>query len=174
MPELPDYMYQREQQPDQKFLPDEMLYRRVPRETWDETDEWEDEDIALDCIEFPDMSVSRGKYGPMDAVRWEKGKLVDWGVIGFRVSDIPESVPFQGAFVYRMTPVHMPERKNYPHSEVQVFESPWLEPTIRTHITESALAGIPREAQQEWRELLRRQCYIILRPGEIAPSNSDS
>lgn len=169
MPELPDYMYQHARQIDPEFSPNEFLFRRVPKYIWGDHDIWADEDIDSDCIEFPDMSVEREKYGlTADSARWERGKYVDWGVIGFQVQDIPSTIPFQGAFIYRMRPVHCPERRNYPHTEVQVFESPWDQPEQETHIGDSEMSGITPEARQEWRELLRRKCKIMLRPGENA------
>ncbi len=166
MADLPDYMLQRECQPDPIFASEEFLYRRVPKDTWGDSDMWEDEDIDLDCIEFPDMSVTRQKYDPPDAARWERGRHVDWGVIGFRVGDIPGSIPFQGAFIYKMRPVHKPERRNYPHSEVQVFESRRDDPQTETHVGEETMPGVTPGARQEWRELLRRKCEIIIRPRE--------
>jgi hypothetical protein len=82
MPELPEYMLQKGRPIDPDFLPEEHLYRRVPNETWNN---WRvDEDIELDAIDFPDMSVNREKYGPPNSVRWERGSYVNWGVIGFR------------------------------------------------------------------------------------------
>jgi hypothetical protein len=171
MPELPEYMLQKDRQPDPVFSPSELLFRRVPKDTWGERDMWEDEDIALDCIEFPDMSVSREKYGPSQAVRWERGRLVDWGVIGFQVESIPAVIPFQGAVKYKMRPIHKPEKRNYPHTEVQVFESPWDQPGVELHIGAGEMPGIPLDAQQEWREMLRRECRIILRPGDDAEAS---
>lgn len=172
MPELPEYMLQKERKLDPDFSPEEFLYRRVPKETWGDDDMWSDEDIDSDCIKFPDMSVQRQKYGLTgDSARWERGEYVDWGVIGFQVADIPESTPFQGAFIYRMRPIHVPQRKNYPHSEVQVFESPWDQPGQETHVDEESMAGITPEAVQVWVELLRRRCRIVLRPGEYITSD---
>jgi hypothetical protein len=105
-------------------------------------------------------------YGPPEAVRWERGNPVDWGVIGFQVEAVPKEVPFQGAFRYKMQAIHKPERRNYPHSEVQVFESPWEQPDMEVHIGERELPGIAPGARLEWRELLRRECKVVLRPGQ--------
>jgi hypothetical protein len=159
MPELPDYMLQKERKPDPEFSPEEELYRRVRPE------DWNDEEIELDTIEFPDMSVTRQKYGPPHAARWERGDYVGWGVIGFQVKGIPAEIRFQGAFIYRMRPAHVPHRRNYPHAEVQVFEASWEQPEQETHIDKKAMPGVPLEAQQEWRELLRRRCRMVLHPG---------
>jgi hypothetical protein len=65
MPELPAYMIKGGRPPDQSFTPEEMLYRRVPPDFWD------DDEIELDGIDLPDMSVTREKYGPPEACRWE-------------------------------------------------------------------------------------------------------
>ena len=160
MPELPEYMKKGEKQPDQVFSPDERLFRRVPPDFWD------DGGINVDAIEFPDMSVTREKYGPPSAARWDRGNLVDWGVIEFDVKDIPSRIPFQGAVVYSMKPVHVPLKNNYPHSEVQIFESKWGQTDVSVRLEKKTMPGVPREARQEWRELLRRKCRISLRPGE--------
>jgi hypothetical protein len=160
MPELPDYMLREQREVDPEFEPDEQLYRRVPHAYWD------DDEVELDAIEFPDMSVQRGKYGPPESARWDRGKYVNWGVIGFEVQDIPAEIPFQGMVIYKMRPVHVPLKKNYPHSEVQIFESKCNDPGSETHIVKNLLEGVTQEAQQIWRELLRRKCRIILRVGE--------
>lgn len=160
MPELPESMLQKDRVPDQNFAPEEHLYRRV------RPDDWDDEEIELDAIDFPDMSVTRQKYGKPDSARWVGADYLDWGVIGFQVRDIPREIPFQGAVIYRMRPVHRPNKRNYPHSEVQVFEAPWDQQHLEKHLDKASMPGVPREAQQEWRERLRRASRIVLRPGE--------
>ncbi len=162
MLELPEYLMQREQPVDPIFSPDETLFRRV------RPDDWDDDDVDLDAIEFPDMSVNRSKFGPPESARWDRGQYVNWGVIGFVVRDIPVEIPFQGAVIYRLRPVHKPHKRNYPHSEVQVFEAKWDSPGQENHIGVEKMPGIPHEAQQEWRELLRRKCRIVLRLGQDA------
>lgn len=169
MPDLPEYMLQRERKVETVFPPEEHLYRRVPDWIW--SDWVTDEDIELDAIEFPDMSVTRERFGPADSARWAPEGHVDWGVIGFKVRDIPAEIPFQGSVFYRMRPVHKPLKRNYPHSEVQVFEAKWESPEQEIHVDKNTMAGVPCEAQQEWRELLRRKCRIVLRPG---PEESDA
>lgn len=160
MPDLPEYMLQREREADPIFESDELLYRRV------QPDDWDVEGVNLDALEFPDMSVQRQKYGPPNSARWERGNYVEWGIIGFKVGDIPTDIPFQGSVIHKMKPIHTPHKKNYPHAEVQVFESKWDQQSVEMHIDKKTMAGVPLEAQQEWRELLRRKCQIILQPGE--------
>jgi hypothetical protein len=82
------------------------------------------------------------------------------------VRDIPAEIPYQGSVIYRMRPVHKPLKRNYPHSEIQVFEAKWEQPDQEIHLDTGKMPGVPREAQQVWRELLRRRCRIILQPGK--------
>jgi hypothetical protein len=160
MPDLPEYMLKKDKPTIDHFAPEEHLYRRVPHEYW------EDDEVELDTIDFPDMSVTRELLAPATSARWIGDEYVDWGVIGFRVSDIPPGIPFQGAYIYRMKAVHVPLKRNYPHSEVRVFESKWDQPDKELHLDKVSMPGVPREAQQEWREMIRRKCRIILRPRE--------
>jgi hypothetical protein len=160
MPDLPEYMLKKDKPTIDHFAPDEYLYRRVPDEFWD------DEEIELDSIDFPDMSVTRESLAPATSARWIGDEYVDWGVIGFQVSDMPAEIRFQGAYIYRMKAVHAPLKRNYPHSEVRIFESKWDRPDEELHVDKQAMPGVPREAQQEWREMIRRRSRIILRPGE--------
>lgn len=102
MPELPEYMLRKDKPTIAEFAPEERLFRRVPSESWD------DEEIELDAIDFPDMSVTRESLAPATSARWIGDDYVDWGVIGFRVLDIPSEIRFQGAYIYRMKAVHAP------------------------------------------------------------------
>ena len=49
------------------FAADEVLYRRVPLVLWPSTDD----DIELDAIELPDMSVARSRFGHPEWVRFD-------------------------------------------------------------------------------------------------------
>ena len=165
MPELPEYMLRKDKPAIVEFAPEERLFWRVPKEFWD------DEEIELDAVDIPDMSVTRESLAPATSARWIGDDYVDWGVVGFRVADIPSEIRFQGAYIYRMKAVHAPLKRNYPHSEVQVFESKWDQPQQELHVGKEAMPGVPREAQQEWRELIRRRCRIVLNPGEEPAEN---
>jgi hypothetical protein len=166
MPDLPEFMLKGGRPADPDFSPDERLYRRVPPRLW------EDDDVALDAIEFPDMSVTRQKYGPPEAARWDDRCVHrDWGIIGFRVADIPADLPFQGCFIYHMEAHHAPVKYNYPHSEVKLFESNW-QAANRTPLDRETMlrlaAGIPPEARRLWQEALRDKCQVILPRGETS------
>ena len=58
MPDLPEYMLKKDKPAIDDFAQDEHLYRRVPNEFWD------DDEIELDSIDFPDMSVTRESLVP--------------------------------------------------------------------------------------------------------------
>ena len=158
MAELPEYMQTKDKPVVHEFAPAERLFRRVPHTLWD------DDEIELDAIDFPDMSCTRESLAPPMAARWVGENDVDWGIIGFRVSDIPAEVPYQGAVRHRLRAEHAPLKRNYPHSEVRVYESPWDQPAIEIHLDKKQLPGVPREAQQVWREKLRRKSKIVLAP----------
>ncbi len=163
MPELPESMLPKGRPADQEFSQAEKLYRRVPDLIW--SVKWTDEDIELDCIAFPDMSVTRARFGTADCARWNKIEYLNWGVIGFLVSGIPSERRYQGAFIYRFRPVHRPSKYCYAHTEVQVFESRWEDQSTEVHIVKSMMEGVPLAEQQIWRELLRRECKVELQPG---------
>jgi hypothetical protein len=162
MPELPGYMLKGGRPSDPEFSPGETLYRRVPPEYWD------DDDIDLDSVSFPDVSVTREKYGPPESARWHFYEYRDWGIIGFLIKAIPRETRFQGAYIYRMKTSHEPTKINYPHCEIQVFEVAWDAPNAEVRLDEGTIQGVTRAAQQEWRELLRRGCSVIIRPGQVS------
>jgi hypothetical protein len=81
MVELPEGMLQLDKPVDDVFKPDEFLFRRVPHDCWDE------DRVAVDAIELPDMSVNRGKYSLPQWVRLLSDEFHDWGVIGFHRPD---------------------------------------------------------------------------------------
>ena len=82
MPELPDCMYTKERKPHRSFSHNETLYRRVSNYIWG------DDDIELDSIQFPDMSVTRSRFGLPASARWEGLTYLAWGVLGFKVTEI--------------------------------------------------------------------------------------
>ena len=116
MAEIPPEMTTRGRSEDPHFADDEHLYRRF------HPDQLDGGEIAIDAVELPDMSVNRSKYGPPEWVILDEG-FETWGVLAFRVRDIPpdREMWHQGVIAYTLTPRHMPLRNNYPHSEVWVF-----------------------------------------------------
>jgi hypothetical protein len=143
-------------QADQRFEPEEFLYRRVPPEQWEA---WDD-DIELDAIELPDMSVVRGKYAHPEWARFQgdEYKYADWGVIGFRVQNIPSPLQHLGVFICTFRAVHAPLRRNFPHSEVQAFED-------EMHI--DAPSKLDFNLHLRWREHLLRSIKKLIGPGAV-------
>lgn len=157
MIELPPGMRTEGRQPDQQFHSDEHLYRRVPLVLWEDADD----PIELDAIELPDMSVVRSKYGHPEWARFEgdEYKYEDWGVIGFRVGDIPPELMHLGVFHYTFGPVHDPLKKNYPHSEVRAYEN-------GQHV--DVAANLDYALHLRWREHLARRLVKLIAPeGEV-------
>ncbi len=158
---------QRDKPVDDDFKPDELLYRRVPHEFWD------DDRVNIDAIDLPDMSVNRGKYSESRWVRLLSEEFHDWGVIGFHVKDIPAEMLHLGIHRFRFRTKHVPHKYNYPHSEVQAFYSKAsAPPDSEEHIDREFLRReqlrnletlFPDELQLRWREQLRRKCRIILK-----------
>jgi hypothetical protein len=118
------------------------------------------------------MSVNRGKYSLPHWVRLLGDEYCDWGVIGFRVDDIPGVMQHLGVQIFRFRPMHVPQKYNYPHSEVQAYYSKADEPTVEEHIDKEFLKNeqrgqletlFPDELQLRWREQLRRKCRIVIK-----------
>ena len=124
------------------------------------------------------MSVNRGSLSPPWWVRYMEGRnpstgesevtLTDWGVIGFRVRDIPAKLMDKGIFTYEFRVHHVPVKNNYAHSEVRAFE---VDPSVPDDIG-NRLAGatfqerVDRILHVRWRENLLRKTRVFLRPGQ--------
>jgi len=74
-------------------------------------------DMDLDVVDAVNMSVNRSKYGPPEWVRL--GEFSDWGVIYIPVGRLPSARHHQGAS-HHIHPEHLPQKRNYPHSEIWV------------------------------------------------------
>lgn len=153
MPDRPAAMRRSGRPRDQDFRPDEYLYRRVPLELWAEAGE----EVDIDAIQLPDMSVIRGKYGHPEWARLESDECANWGVVGFHVGDIPERLLHLGVFVWSFGPRHVPLEDNYPHSEVWAFEN-------GTHV--NARSRLDSTLHLRWREMLLRKVRRFIRPYE--------
>jgi hypothetical protein len=153
MPELPDGMMQKERQPVSEFHEEEYLYRRVPHEYWDEGAD--DPSIELDAIALPDMSVGRSLFAHPEWLRLVED-AEDWAVVGFMVKHIPPEQWKDGVqYVFRA--VHAPDRRNYPHSEVQAFEE-----ATKLHVDGKKIL-LPHRTHLDWRERLIRKVRVFLR-----------
>lgn len=122
---------------------------------------WEDPDdeLPVGAVELPDMSVGRSKYGHAEWVRFDVGNhrhFEDWGVIAFRVGDIPTPEWKHGTFRDDFRPCHEPLDSDYPHSEVRAFEND-------VHITEPLKDLLPEDVHLKWREKLLRQARVLIK-----------
>ena len=150
MSEIPEAMMTRERDPDRLFTPNERLFRRFPPIYADGTR------VEMDAIALPDMSVNREKYGP------PKWLLLDddfegWGVFAFEVADIPDGFLVEGVRMYSFKPVHCPQKRNYPHSEVRAYEN-------GEHISSGSPERLPRDVQLRFRERLRWGVRVCIQP----------
>src|SRR5258708_39342136 len=115
MADVPPEMMTNARQPDPVFGDDEFLFRRFSPENLDGAE------VSVAAFELPDMSVLREKYGQPRFLLLDD-EFVDWGVVGFRVRDIPPNREiWHGPLAYALEPRHVPLRYNYPHSEVWVY-----------------------------------------------------
>lgn len=63
-------------------------------------------------------SVNREKYSqPQDVLFSETDEFANWGVLSFRVSDLPSAFPVEYS-QYSFFPKHIPMEDNFSHSEV--------------------------------------------------------
>ena len=126
------------------FVPDEVLYRRVPLILWAS----KNHDVELDAIELPDMSVARSRFGHPEWVRFDvvnNYHFEEWGVIGFEVRSIHPRLWVNGTDEFTFAPAHDPLDLDYPHTEVRVYLN-----GAQVHLAEV----IPHHVQLKWRELL--------------------
>jgi hypothetical protein len=139
---------------DPHFHPDEHLFRRVPLWLWDDPAE----ELGVEAVELPDISVGRSKYGHAEWVRFDvvKGRhYEDWGVVCVRVGDIPPEMWRDGVFHYEFRTCHEPLEKDYPHAEIRAYEND-------DHI--DLASRLPEEVHLKWRERLLRKTRAIIKP----------
>jgi hypothetical protein len=157
MAEIPAAMRKDDRHEDPHFTPGEYLYRRVPLESWEEGEE-----VDVDAIELPDMSVLRSKYGHPEWARLESDDYAEWGVIGFMVGDIPPELLHSGVFQFVFKPRHDPLKKNYPHTEVRAYE---VIDRQEVHINGKTRLMDP-DVHLRWRERLLQKIKEFIQPHE--------
>lgn len=145
----------------------ESLYRRIPHDLWDEDDPAHP--IDIDAIELPDMSVGRSRFAHPEWLRLASG-CADWAVVGFRVEDIPRE-QFIDGIRYEFGPVHAPERRNYPHSEVRAYRAA-TEAVPDEHV-DGKKVMMPDRVHLEWREKLLRHVRVFIRALQSVRSRQD-
>lgn len=133
------------------FEADENLYRRFHPDSLDGST------VAIDAIAMPDMSTMRQRF--TDDIEWvlidttRQNDFSTWGILAFRVGDIPEQIEDVGAFEYEFAPKHTPQRNNYPHTDVRAFTA-----------GRSVDAELPPGIHLRFRLRLRFKIRVIKRP----------
>jgi hypothetical protein len=140
------------------FHNDEHLFRRVPLFIWDDAAD----ELGVEAIELPDISVGRSKFGHAEWVRFDvvnNKHYEEWAVIGVKVSEIPIAIWRDGYPKFWFKPCHVPLERDYPHSEIRAFDE------IGKHVQIADL--LPEDIHLEWRERLLRKMKTIIKPYEI-------
>jgi len=150
MAEIPNEMMTQGRPVDPVFQDDERLFRRF------HPDDLEDGGISSDAVELPDMSVNRSKYGPPEWLLLDE-EFEDWGVLSFRVDQIPVELIHNGQTHYTFLPQHVPHRRNYPHSEVWAF-------CEGEHVTDQTMSLLDPDLHLRWRQTIAWQSKIAITP----------
>lgn len=115
--------------------------------------------MSINSLKMPDMSVFRGKFCTAPCALHKHDK---YGVVKFRVREVPEFVASHGTTFYSTKPVHVPldNQFGYPHSEIRAFNY-----QTSKHVSKEQYR---EEADLIWRANLLRACKI-----EISPRDDD-
>jgi hypothetical protein len=132
---------------DNNFTPQERLFFRISPETEIGADDKPD----ASCIKYPDMSVNREKYSEQDDVIFS---FTGWGVAAFRVADVPQAIKSEGGPEYQYKVEHVPEDKNYSHSEVRTYKNGIYSEKIK----------LPEKVKKLYRTLLLNGVRVLMRP----------
>lgn len=112
---IPARLYRNGRSVDSVFAPEERLYLRFPRESYDHINCG----LLPSAIRSPvDQSVNRGKYSdPADVLlpHWP-----DWGIALLEVRDVPKEL--QSTITYRIRVEHDPLEDNYAHTEIRAYK----------------------------------------------------
>jgi hypothetical protein len=160
MADLPLEMLQRGRAADQDFHDDEHLFRRFPGTHYHPEEKLK---VGEEAIELPDMSVGREKHGGKpEFLLVNKTQLKkhhpEWGVFQFEVRDIPDRMNHLGQ-CYSFRPVHVPEKRDYFHSEVRCYDSD------QHHLNAKEI--LPRDLALRWRRILRLRIRVCIPCGPL-------
>lgn len=113
MPERPERMRRNGRPEDGSFKLNEKLFRRYTQSHYI-NGQFSNTGFSFNTP----PSVSREKYSQAaDVLFSEADKFANWGVLSFRVEDLPRSFPPEVP-QYAFWPKHRPLEDNYAHSEV--------------------------------------------------------
>ncbi|MCG3197290.1 MAG: hypothetical protein GHCLOJNM_01775 [bacterium] len=100
--------------------------------------------------DFCDPKTNRPEYLLLDP------KVGRMGIASFRVEDLP-SKRFHGGSELQFLPMHRPQRRNYLHSQVEVYRN-------GVHVTHQGEDGLPIGVYQRWQKDLARKAVVIRQP----------
>jgi hypothetical protein len=143
--------------------PNEDLYRRVPPISFECG-----EDLDIDAIKLPDISVSRASCceSPADVLFDPEGRFDDWGAYAVPVGGVPSKMAFRGTYDYKIETVHCPTKSgnNYAHSEIRAHESRNGGPYV--HVGTAMMKMIDPEFHLVFRQKLLEKLRVAIQPGE--------
>lgn len=145
MPNRPDRMRRNGRPDDQTFEATEKLFRRYTRA------HYFNGQVSNTGISFDSApSVNREKYSqPQDVIFDEAEEFANWGVLSFRVSDLPTAFPLEDP-QYGFSPKHVPMENNYSHSEVWCDVLPAMGMYVKPN----------KQVRKLFRALLSQRCVV--------------
>jgi hypothetical protein len=130
---------------DQAFEATEKLFRRYTRAHYI-NGQFSNTGFALDSPQ----SVNREKYSELtDVLFSEADEFLNWGVLSFKVEDLPSSFPSDDPR-YTFFPKHIPMEDNFAHSEV------WCDKVPRT----GSYVKPSKSARKLFRALLSQRVVV--------------
>ena len=156
--EVPKGMLKCDRPKDHIFCRHEELYRRLRPEDYFRGRSGKKR-FSLYSMDLPDVSVVRSKHNgkPEYALYDDVNKVhyVRWGIVSFEVSDIPAQ-PQNAGVAYNLKCVHKPHKKNYHHSEVQLWDLQDHHIVMTDHV--------PYEVQKKWQKEMRMALKLHKEP----------
>lgn len=147
-PDRPERMYRAGRPVDPDFSPEENLYFRYKEM---ETVEGR---VIPTGIRFPDFSVNRSKYSEPEDVLIPCYE--DYGILTFKVKDIPPAERTNETTLYEWKAVHEPTEDNYSHSEVQTFKNGMYAKKL----------DVPKTLKKKFRVILSERMSVIHEPSQ--------
>lgn len=141
----PDRMRRNGRADDQTFGAPERLFRRYTRLHYI-NGQFSNTGFSFDSP----PSVTREKYSEaQDVIFSEADEFANWGVLSFRVADLPTSFPPENPLI-RFFPRHVPMEDNFAHSEV------WSDaiPATGGYVKPS------KQTRKLFRALLSQRCVV--------------
>lgn len=139
-------MYKAGRPVDMNFDENEHLYVRCQKQ------HIEGEKLLPTGIRFPDWSVNREKYSEPEDVLIPN--FSDWGIVQFKVKNVPELLESPGDIKYNFKVEHDPLEENYSHSEIRTYKNGHHSKNLEVNKTVKKL----------FRQILSEQMVIIKQP----------